>query len=63
METKTKILTIKEAAKMLAVSRRTIARAVAKGELKAAFYGLRKNRIGGIYSDSVRKVLSEIVKR
>lgn len=62
METKAEIITIKEAAEKLEVSPRTVARAVAKGDIKATFYGLRKKRILGVYAESVQKILAETVK-
>lgn len=50
---KPQAITIKKAAAVLAVSERTIRRAVKAGELHAIFSGLHRNRIAGITLQSV----------
>ncbi len=48
-----KILTPREAADRLEVCTRTVTRGVRAGLLRAKYGGLRKDRIVGIYADSV----------
>ena len=55
MET-SELITVHEAARRLEVNPRTVARAVSRGELKAKYGGLYKNRIVGIYAESVTEL-------
>lgn len=57
MET-SELITVNEAARRLEVNPRTVARAVDRGELKAKWGGLHKNRIVGIYAESVTELQS-----
>lgn len=51
------IITIREAAKRLEVNPQTVRRAILSGKLQAAWGGLMKNRIKGVYVESVDAIL------
>lgn len=51
-----KIVSIREAANRLEVSTRTITRGIHAGVIRAKFGGLYKNRIVGVYAESVEEL-------
>ena len=51
-----RVITVQEAATRLDVCKATIVRAVRTGRLRARFAGLMKNRVCGIYEDSVAAI-------
>lgn len=53
-----KVITTREAAERLGVGLRTVARGVHLGMLRAKWGGLCRNRIVGIYEDSVAQLIA-----
>lgn len=50
-------ITVDEAARRLDVHPRTVRRAIRAGKIRAYFGGVMKNRIKGVYAESIDKIL------
>ena len=51
------IITVDEAAKRLAVYPGTVRRAIHAGKIRAFYGGVMKNRIKGVYAESIDEIL------
>lgn len=50
-------ITVDEAARRLDVHPRTVRRAIRAGKIRAYFGGVMKNRIKGVYAESIDEIL------